>query len=83
MANITSDECCQDENDPFFSNEESKRCKKCSLIRIICRWFKKKKKKKIKLLLIGGNNSGKSTELKQVKLLHQGAFTAREWRRHS
>ncbi|BAO41456.1 guanine nucleotide-binding protein alpha-1 subunit [Kluyveromyces marxianus] len=37
-----------------------------------------KNKNEVKLLLLGAGESGKSTVLKQMKLLHQGGFTHRE-----
>lgn len=40
-------------------------------------------KKGVKLLLLGAGESGKSTVLKQLKLLHKGGFTQQERRQYS
>lgn len=44
---------------------------------------KKSTKNQIKLLLLGAGESGKSTVLKQLKVLHKGGFTEQEIRQYS
>lgn len=39
---------------------------------------KQNEKNQVKLLLLGAGESGKSTVLKQMKLLHKGGFTQQE-----
>lgn len=49
-----------------------------SQVEKILRASKQKKKSQVKLLLLGAGESGKSTVLKQMKLLHKGGFTEQE-----
>lgn len=63
----------EDENDPFLQGQRANDRIEQSLQR-----EKDKTKSEVKLLLLGAGESGKSTVLKQLKLLHQGGFTHQE-----
>lgn len=63
----------QDENDPFLADKRINEAINRSL-----QLNKQINKKGIKLLLLGAGESGKSTVLKQLKLLHKGGFTDQE-----
>lgn len=62
-----------DENDPFLQSKKANDAIEQSLQR-----EKLTHKNEIKLLLLGAGESGKSTVLKQLKLLHKGGFTHQE-----
>lgn len=60
----------EDENDPFIQQQRANDAIEQSL-----QLEKNKGKHEIKLLLLGAGESGKSTVLKQLKLMHQGGFS--------
>lgn len=61
------------ENNPFLQSKKAN-----DLIEQSLQLEKQKEKNEIKLLLLGAGESGKSTVLKQLRLLHQGGFTYQE-----
>lgn len=61
------------ENDPFLQSQRANDAIEQSL-----QMGKQNDKNEIKLLLLGAGESGKSTVLKQLKLLHKGGFTHQE-----
>lgn len=63
----------EDENDPFLESQRANDAIEQSL-----QLEKQSSKNEIKLLLLGAGESGKSTVLKQLKLLHKGGFTHQE-----
>ncbi|QEU58099.1 Gpa1 [Kluyveromyces lactis] len=63
----------ENEDDPFIQNKRAN-----DLIEQNLQQERNKNKNEVKLLLLGAGESGKSTVLKQMKLLHQGGFTHRE-----
>lgn len=63
----------EDENDPFIQRQRANDAIERSLLQ-----EKQKEKGEIKLLLLGAGESGKSTVLKQLKLLHHGGFSHQE-----
>lgn len=63
----------EDENDPFLQGQRANDSIERSM-----QMEKQKSKNEIKLLLLGAGESGKSTVLKQLKLLHKGGFTHQE-----
>ena len=73
MGCTASTQILEDENDPFLQNQRANDAIEQSLQR-----EKQKDKNEIKLLLLGAGESGKSTVLKQLKLLHQGGFNHQE-----
>ncbi|CAH6721775.1 guanine nucleotide-binding protein alpha-1 subunit [[Candida] jaroonii] len=62
-----------DEEDPFLADERIN-----DAINQRLSQSKKAHKNEIKLLLLGAGESGKSTVLKQLKVLHKGGFTQQE-----
>lgn len=62
-----------DENDPFLEIKKANDAIEQSM-----KIGNQNEKNQIKLLLLGAGESGKSTVLKQLKLLHQGGFTHQE-----
>ncbi|CUM47528.1 Guanine nucleotide-binding protein subunit alpha [Debaryomyces fabryi] len=62
-----------DENDPFIQDKKIN-----DAIEQRLRTSKQNEKNQVKLLLLGAGESGKSTVLKQMKLLHKGGFTQQE-----
>lgn len=68
-----STQLIEDENDPFLQNQRAN-----DVIEQSLHLGKQKDKNEIKLLLLGAGESGKSTVLKQLKLLHKGGFTYQE-----
>lgn len=62
-----------DEEDPFLVDERIN-----DNINQTLQLRKKTNKNQIKLLLLGAGESGKSTVLKQLKILHKGGFTHQE-----
>lgn len=77
-ASTSSDQYPQDENDPFLQIRRANDAIEQELY-----LEKQREKNEMKLLLLGAGESGKSTVLKQLKLLHQGGFTHRERRQYS
>ncbi|CAB4256662.1 similar to Saccharomyces cerevisiae YHR005C GPA1 GTP-binding alpha subunit of the heterotrimeric G protein that couples to pheromone receptors [Maudiozyma barnettii] len=73
MGCTASTQISEDENDPFLQSQRANDAIEQSLQR-----EKQKDKNEIKLLLLGAGESGKSTVLKQLKLLHQGGFNHQE-----
>lgn len=73
MGCTASTQIAEDENDPFLQNQRANDAIEQSLQR-----ENQKDKNEIKLLLLGAGESGKSTVLKQLKLLHQGGFNHQE-----
>ncbi|CCK73103.1 guanine nucleotide-binding protein subunit alpha KNAG_0M02500 [Huiozyma naganishii CBS 8797] len=63
----------EDENDPFLQIRKANDAIEHSL-----QLEKQREKNEMKLLLLGAGESGKSTVLKQLKLLHQGGFSHQE-----
>ncbi|SCV02331.1 LANO_0F16820g1_1 [Lachancea nothofagi CBS 11611] len=63
----------EEEKDLFLQNKRANEAVERSL-----QMQKHKENKEIKLLLLGAGESGKSTVLKQLKLLHQGGFSNQE-----
>ncbi|KAH3900129.1 guanine nucleotide-binding protein subunit alpha SCDLUD_003097 [Saccharomycodes ludwigii] len=59
--------------DPFLENKKAN-----DLIEQTLKNNQKKDRKEVKLLLLGAGESGKSTVLKQLKLLHLGGFNHQE-----
>lgn len=78
IASTSNSEYGQDENDPFLQIKKANDAIEQELY-----LEKQREKNEIKLLLLGAGESGKSTVLKQLKLLHQGGFTHRERRQYS
>lgn len=73
MGCIISTSSNEDENDPFIKNKRANDIIEQSLLK-----ERQKEKNEIKLLLLGAGESGKSTVLKQLKLLHKGGFSHQE-----
>lgn len=67
-----------DENDPFIQDKKIN-----DAIEQKLRTSKQNEKNQVKLLLLGAGESGKSTVLKQMKLLHKGGFTQQERMQYS
>lgn len=67
-----------DENDPFLKDKRIN-----DAIEQRLRTNKQNEKNQVKLLLLGAGESGKSTVLKQMKLLHKGGFTQQERMQYS
>ena len=67
-----------DENDPFIQDKKIN-----DAIDQRLRTSKQNEKNQVKLLLLGAGESGKSTVLKQMKLLHKGGFTQQERMQYS
>ena len=63
----------EEEQDPFLQSKRANDAIDQSL-----QMQKHKEKKEMKLLLLGAGESGKSTVLKQLRLLHQGGFGNQE-----
>ncbi|SCU88717.1 LAME_0E00892g1_1 [Lachancea meyersii CBS 8951] len=63
----------EDEKDLFLQSKKANEAIERSL-----QMQKQKENKEIKLLLLGAGESGKSTVLKQLRLLHQGGFSNQE-----
>lgn len=63
----------EDENDPFLQSIRAN-----DIIEQNLQLERQKGKNEIKLLLLGAGESGKSTILKQLRLLHQGGFSHQE-----
>lgn len=74
MGCIVSTPTEYDENNPFLQSKRANDAIEQSLIK----QEKQSDKNDIKLLLLGAGESGKSTVLKQLRLLHQGGFTHQE-----
>ncbi|QLQ80102.1 hypothetical protein HG537_0D01020 [Torulaspora globosa] len=68
----------EDENDPFLQGQRANDSIERSM-----QLEKHKSKNEIKLLLLGAGESGKSTVLKQLQLLHKGGFTHQERLRYT
>lgn len=62
-----------DESDPFLEDERISNAINQSM-----QLHKQREKNEIKMLLLGAGESGKSTVLKQMKVLHKGGFTQQE-----
>ena len=73
MGCTASTQVLEDENDPFLQSQRAN-----DAIEQQLNMGKQKEKNEIKLLLLGAGESGKSTVLKQLRLLHQGGFTHQE-----
>lgn len=73
MGCTASTQVLEDENDPFLQSQRAN-----DAIEQQLNMEKQKEKNEIKLLLLGAGESGKSTVLKQLRLLHQGGFTHQE-----
>ena len=73
MGCVASTGNYENEDDPFIQNKRAN-----DLIEQNLQQERNKNKNEVKLLLLGAGESGKSTVLKQMKLLHQGGFTHRE-----
>lgn len=73
MGCTVSTQVLDDESDPFLQNKRANDAIEQSL-----QLEKQRDKNEIKLLLLGAGESGKSTVLKQLKLLHQGGFSHQE-----
>ncbi|KAL6451628.1 CAG1 Guanine nucleotide-binding protein subunit alpha [Candida maltosa Xu316] len=67
-----------EENDPFIQDKRINDAIEQSLL-----LRKQNSKNGVKLLLLGAGESGKSTVLKQLKLLHKGGFTQQERMQYS
>mgnify|MGYP001237647996 CR=1 FL=1 len=78
MGCSISTHAVEDENDPFLQGQRANDRIEQSL-----QQEKDKSKSEIKLLLLGAGESGKSTVLKQLKLMHQGGFTHQERLRYT
>lgn len=78
MGCSISTHAVEDENDPFLQGQRANDRIEQSL-----QEEKDKSKSEIKLLLLGAGESGKSTVLKQLKLMHQGGFTHQERLRYT
>lgn len=78
IASTSNNEFGREENDPFLQFKKANDAIEQELY-----LEKQREKNEIKLLLLGAGESGKSTVLKQLKLLHQGGFTHRERRQYS
>ncbi|SCU99936.1 LAMI_0G01816g1_1 [Lachancea mirantina] len=63
----------QDENDPFLQSKRANAAIEQSL-----QLQRQKERNEVKLLLLGAGESGKSTVLKQLRLMHQGGFSDQE-----
>ncbi|KAI5964350.1 GPA1 [Candida pseudojiufengensis] len=68
----------EDENDPFLHDKQIN-----DMIEQSLHLNKQNSKKGVKLLLLGAGESGKSTVLKQLKLLHKGGFSQQERMQYS
>ena len=68
-----STQTLEDENDPFIQDRRANDAIEQNLHQ-----EKQRGKNEVKLLLLGAGESGKSTVLKQLKLLHHGGFTHEE-----
>ncbi|AMD20908.1 HDR166Cp [Eremothecium sinecaudum] len=73
MGCTASTHMMEDENDSFLQDARANDVIEQNLL-----MEKQRGKNEIKLLLLGAGESGKSTVLKQLKLLHQGGFTHEE-----
>lgn len=73
MGCTASTQISEDENDPFIQRQRANDAIEQSLLQ-----EKQKEKGEIKLLLLGAGESGKSTVLKQLKLMHHGGFSHQE-----
>uniref|UniRef100_A0A8C5YR62 Uncharacterized protein n=1 Tax=Marmota marmota marmota TaxID=9994 RepID=A0A8C5YR62_MARMA len=73
MGCTVSTQTIGDESDPFLQNKRAN-----DVIEQSLQLEKQRDKNEIKLLLLGAGESGKSTVLKQLKLLHQGGFSHQE-----
>lgn len=73
MGCTISSMALEDEHDPFLQGKRANDAIEQSL-----QLQKQKDKNEIKLLLLGAGESGKSTVLKQLRLLHQGGFSNQE-----
>ncbi|AGO11918.1 AaceriADR153Cp [[Ashbya] aceris (nom. inval.)] len=73
MGCSASTQMLEDENDPFLQDRRANDAIEQNL-----HLEKHRGKNEIKLLLLGAGESGKSTVLKQLKLLHHGGFTHEE-----
>ncbi|CCC69505.1 hypothetical protein NCAS_0C05150 [Naumovozyma castellii] len=73
MGCTASTQALEDENDPFLQNQKVN-----DVIEQSLQMEKQRDKNEIKLLLLGAGESGKSTVLKQLKLLHKGGFSNQE-----
>lgn len=62
-----------DESDPFLQRKKAN-----AAIEKRLQMEKQREKNEVKLLLLGAGESGKSTVLKQMKVLHQNGFTHQE-----
>ncbi|QLL34185.1 hypothetical protein HG536_0G00420 [Torulaspora globosa] len=73
MGCAASSNLAEDENDPFLQGQRANDSIERSM-----QLEKQKSRNEIKLLLLGAGESGKSTVLKQLRLLHKGGFTHQE-----
>lgn len=67
-----------DEIDPFLQNQRAN-----AMIEKRLQLEKQRDKNEVKLLLLGAGESGKSTVLKQMKVLHHNGFTHQERQQYS
>ncbi|EJS43499.1 gpa1p [Saccharomyces arboricola H-6] len=73
MGCTVSTQTLDDESDPFLQNIRAN-----DVIEQSLQLEKQRDKNEMKLLLLGAGESGKSTVLKQLRLLHQGGFSHQE-----
>ncbi|KAH3675935.1 hypothetical protein WICMUC_002231 [Wickerhamomyces mucosus] len=78
VASTESASYNEDEQDPFLQSKKAN-----AAIEKRLQLEKQREKNEVKLLLLGAGESGKSTVLKQMKLLHQNGFTHQERKQYA
>jgi guanine nucleotide-binding protein subunit alpha len=78
MGCSASTQSHEDETDPFLQSQKAN-----AAIEKRLQLEKQRDKNEVKLLLLGAGESGKSTVLKQLKVLHQNGFTNQERHQYS